>query len=260
MEPMPDTLWVRLIRSRPVAATAAMIAALVAIAGDNVAMPRPAIVLWAWERPEDLRFAGPDFGVAVLAGSVVLAGQTVRVTGRRYPALTLPGQRIVGVVHVEIDRREPLVWSPVQREATIARILGLADNPRFDEIQIDFEVRASERHVLLDVLRAARLGLPAGRKLSMTALASWCDTERWLGSTSVEEVVPMLFRMGPAGENLKRRLSEGGDFADRNCRGSIGIAVDTPPYGLPPGRRVYIFNPHTWNREALDVILGDLSK
>jgi hypothetical protein len=63
---------VRPVRWRPVAATAAMIATLVATAGDNVALPRPAFVLWAWERPEDLRFAGPDFGVAVLAGSIVL--------------------------------------------------------------------------------------------------------------------------------------------------------------------------------------------
>jgi len=237
-----------------------MIAALVALAGDNVALPRPAIVLWAWERPEDLRFAGPDFGVAVLAGSIVLSGEAIRVAGRRYPALTLPEQRIVGVVHVEIDRREPLVWNRLRREATIARILELADNPRFDEIQIDFEVRASERHVLIDVLRAVRARLPAKRELSITALASWCDTERWLGIASVEEVVPMLFRMGPVGENLKRRLAQGGDFADRNCRSSIGVAVDSPPHGVPSRRRVYIFNPRPWNREALDAILGDLSK
>jgi hypothetical protein len=258
MGPMPDTLWVRLIRWRPVAATAAMIAALVTITGDRVAVPRPAIVLWAWKRPEDLRFAGPDFGVAVLAGSILLSGQAIRVTGRRYPALILPEQRIVGVVHVEIDRRERLVWSPAQLEATIARIVGLADNPRFDEIQIDFEVRASERHVLLDVLSAVRATLHAGQELSMTGLASWCDTERWVGSAPVDAIVPMLFRMGLTGESLKRRLAEGGDFADRNCRSSIGVAVDTPPYGLPPGRRVYIFNPHSWNREALDVILRDL--
>ena len=237
-----------------------MIAALVALAGDNVALPRPAIVLWAWERPEDLRFAGPDFGVAVLAGSIVLSGEAIRVAGRRYPALTLPEQRIVGVVHVEIDRREPLVWNRLRREATIARILELADNPRFDEIQIDFEVRASERHVLIDVLRAVRARLPSKRELSITALASWCDTERWLGIASVEEVVPMLFRMGPVGENLKRRLAQGGDFADRNCRSSIGVAVDSPPHGVPSRRRVYIFNPRPWNREALDAILGDLSK
>jgi hypothetical protein len=255
-----DILWVRLIRWRPIAVAMAMITPLVTIAGDHIAVPRPAIVLWAWERPEDLRFAGPDIGVAVLAGSIMLSGQTVSVTGRRYPALTLPGQRIVGVVHVEIDRRKPLVWSPSQREAAAARILELVDNPRFEEIQIDFEVGASERHVLLDVLRAVRLGLPADRKLSMTALASWCDTERWLASAPVEEVVPMLFRMRPAGENLKRRLAAGGDFGERNCRGSLGVAVDTPPYGLPPGRRVYIFNPHSWNREALDVIVGNLGR
>ena len=251
---------VRLVRWRPVAAIAAMMAALIVMAGDSIPVRRSTIVLWAWERPEDLRFSGPDVGVAVLAGSIVLSGEAVRVTGRRYPALTLPGQRIVGVVHVEIDRREPLVWTQVQREATIARILGLADNPRFDEIQIDFEVRASERHVLLDLLRTLRPTLPAGHELSMTALASWCDTERWVGSAPVDYIVPMLFWMGATGENLKRRLAEGGDFADRNCRNSIGVAVDTPPYGLPPGRPVYVFNPHSWNRQALDLILRDLGK
>jgi hypothetical protein len=47
--------------------------------------------------------------------------------------------------------------------------------------------------VLLDVLRAVRATLPAGRELSMTALASWYDTERWLGAAPVDEVVPMLF-------------------------------------------------------------------
>jgi hypothetical protein len=69
--------------------------------------------------------------------------------------------------------------------------------------------------VLLDVLRAVRATLPAGRELSMTALASWCDTERWLGTAPVDEVVPMLFRMGPVGENPKRRLAEGGDSCQR---------------------------------------------
>jgi len=237
-----------------------MLAALIAITGDSVAVPRSRIVLWAWERPEDLRFAGPSFDIAVLAGSIALSGETVAVTGRRYPALVSLGQRIVGVVHVEIDRRQPLVWSPRQREATIARILTLADNPRFAEIQIDFEVRASERQALLDVLHGVRAGLAAERKLSMTALASWCDTERWLASAPVDEIVPMLFRMGPTGENLKRRLAEGGDFAARNCRSGIGVATDTPPDRLPSGRRVYIFSPRPWSPEVLDEIVKDLGR
>jgi hypothetical protein len=249
---------VRPVSWRLVARIAAMIAALVAIAGDGIAVSGPRIVLWAWERPEDLRFAGPGFGIAVLAGSIVLSGETVAVTGRRFPALVLPEQRIVGVVHVEIDRRQRLVWSPLQRAATIARILALADNARFAETQIDFAVRASERPVLLDVLRGVRAGLAPERKLSMTALASWCDTERWLASAPVAEIVPMLFRMGSAGAKLKRQLAAGGDFADQNCRSSIGVAVDEPPSGLPSDRRVYIFSPRPWSRQALDEILRDL--
>jgi len=94
----------------------------------------------------------------------------------------------------------------------------------------------------------------------MTALASWCNTERWLASAPVDEIVPMLFRMGPTGENLKRRLAEGGDFAARNCRNGIGVATDTPPDRLPSGRRVYIFSPRPWSPEALDEIVKELGK
>jgi hypothetical protein len=125
-----DGADIECLRQADPLALVAMITALVAMAGDNVAPPRPGVVLWAWERPEDLGFAGPDVGVSVLAGSIVLSGEAIRVTGRRYPAFTLSEQRIVGVVHVEIDRRERLVWSPVQREAMIAKVLGLAKNPR----------------------------------------------------------------------------------------------------------------------------------
>jgi hypothetical protein len=250
----------RLLSLRAIATTAVAIVTVAAAAGDSAVVPQSRPVLWAWERPEDLRFAGPDFDVAVLAGSIVLSGDLVGVTGRRYPAYVLPKQHVVGVVHVEIDHRRPLVWSPMQRDETIARIRSLTDNERFSEIQIDFEVRASERPVLLDVLHGVHSGLAARRALSMTALASWCDTERWLASAPVGEIVPMLFRMGPPGEDLKRRLATGGDFADRHCRGSVGIAVDTPPNGLPAGRRVYIFNAQSWNREALDGILRNIAK
>ena len=80
----------------------------------------------------------------------------------------------------------------------------------------------------------------------MTALASWCDTETWLDAAAADEIVPMMFRMGPAGEGLRQRLAKGGDFRLARCRSSIGIATDTPPERLPAGRRVWLFNPRPW--------------
>jgi hypothetical protein len=243
----------RWLDSRARAVVAIALATVAASARDSTVEPRP--VLWAWERVEDVRFAGAGIDIAVLAGSIVLSGDLVEATGRRYPAYVLPEQHLVGVVHIEIDRGRALIWGSNQREAVAAHTLALVDASRFREIQIDFEVRASERDVLLDVLRGVRAGLAPDQRLSMTALASWCDTERWLSAAPVDEIVPMLFRMGPAGERLKRRLADGGDFGDQRCRGSIGIATDTPPYGLPRGRRVFIFNPRSWDAAALGEIL-----
>ena len=218
--------------------------------------PLPAPVLWAWERPEDLRFAGPEVTIAVLAGTVWLSARGVSVRPRLQPAVVLASQRVVGVVHVEIDRVSPPDWTVEQRAETAAVVLALLKNPRFVAAQIDFEVRASRRQVLLDVLTDVRAGLPAGHRLSMTALASWCDTETWIEAAPVDEVVPMLFRMGHGGEAIRRRLGDGGDFRQARCRTSIGIATDTPPDGLPAdgwpvGRTVWIFDPRAWTADDL---------
>jgi hypothetical protein len=218
---------------------------LALLAADQPARPTP--ILWAWERPEDLRFAGPDATIAVLAGSITLRGEAVLAAPRRQPALLQPAQKRIAVVHVEIDRHKPLAWTAAQRQAAAAAALAYAADLPAQSVQLDFEVRDSERQVLLDLLGDLRAGLGAEKRLSMTALASWCDTEHWIEAAPVDEIVPMLFRMGPGGTALKRRLAEGGDFRDRRCRSAIGIATDTPPSFLPAGRRLYVFNPHRWN-------------
>ncbi|MFL5255822.1 MAG: hypothetical protein ACJ8AI_23570 [Rhodopila sp.] len=211
----------------------------------------PDLVLWAWERPEYLVFAGPGVGIAVLAGTVTLSGSDARAVPRLQPAYVHPGQRVIGVVHIETDRTRPLPWNTAQRARVASLVLSLLDNPRFAEVQIDFEVRASQRDVLLDLVRDVRAALPPAQHLSMTALASWCDTETWLNNAAADEIVPMLFRMGPAGEPLRQRLASGGDFRLARCRSAVGIATDTPPLNLPPGRRLWLFNPSPWTPAAL---------
>ena len=52
--------------------------------------------------------------------------------------------------------------------------------------------------------------------------------------------------MGPGGEKLRQRLANGGDFRVARCRTAVGIATDTPLSNLPPGRRLWLFDPHSW--------------
>jgi len=234
---------------------APLICALVAAAPAQGAPAAPSrLVVWAWERPEDLRFLPRDVAIAVQTGFVDLVGAGVVARGRRLPLLARPGQVQTAVVHVQIDRRTPLAWSPAQRALAAREVLRLAGAVATPRVQIDFEVALSHRRVLLDLLRDVRAGLAPGTQLSMTALASWCDGEAWLDTAPVDEVAPMLFRMGPGGQEIRARLSRGGDVSDRRCRQAVAISTDAPIGRAPPGRRVYLFSPRPWTAADFNLV------
>jgi len=181
----------------------------------------------------------------VQSGFVELVGDRVVARGRRHP-LRVDRPPAIVLVHVQIDESRRLAWTPELRRWTSAAVLHYATRIAAPMVQIDFEVRASQRQALLEVLTDLRRALPRTTRLSMTALASWCDTETWLDAAPVDEIVPMLFRMGRGDHIIRGRLAKGGDFRHPRCRTALGIATDTPVRRAPPGRRVYLFDPHSW--------------
>ena len=210
-------------------------------------------VIWAWERPERLDALPPGIGIAAVTGFVQLRGNAVAMArGRRFPLVLGAGRpQPIGVVHIEIDQSVPLVWTDTLRGQVVSAALSFALG--FHVVQIDMEVRASQRGALLDVLAGVRAGLAPGTRLSMTALASWCDSEHWLADAPVDEIVPMLFRMGRQGSRLRNKLAAGGDFAEPRCRSAVGVSLDAPLV-VPDDRRVYIFNPRPWDAAALSAL------
>jgi hypothetical protein len=53
----------------------------------------PALVLWAWDRDDDLSFIDTrDTAVAYLAATVILRGETVLLTPRHHPSLRRKGR------------------------------------------------------------------------------------------------------------------------------------------------------------------------
>ena len=227
--------------------------AMIALLNQSTVASRSETVVWAWERPEALQTLPPSYGVAVVSGFIRLRGGAMIVArGRRFPlVLGAEPRQTIGVVHIEIDQTEPLDWTPALQSQVVAAALAFA-RP-FGSVQVDMEVRQSQHGALLDVLNALRSGLAKGTTLSMTALASWCDTEHWLAMAPVDEIVPMMFRMGRDSYRLRARLDAGGDFTEPRCRTAIGISTDAP-VTTPPGRRVYIFNPHSWDPAALQAV------
>lgn len=202
-------------------------------------------MLWAWERPEDLRYLNPSHaGIAFLARTVVLTNSSAIPRRRLQPFQFPPQATLMAVVRLESNRT---ALPPV--EAAVAQILPAAEYPNIRALQIDFDARQSERGWYRALLQALhrKLKIP----ISMTALTSWCQGDPWIRDLPVAEAVPMLFRMGAGGP------WNGQDFSVPLCRASLGLATDELPATTPRGRRLYFFHPRQWTPAAYQGIIGE---
>ncbi len=205
----------------------------------------PHRMAWAWERAEDLRWLPGDAGVAYVATSVWLEGETVALRPRAHPLWLDTATPRVPVVHVDASTRRAPALSAAQRQAIVQQLVQAAATSPSRVVQLDFEARLSQRAFLAAVVRQARRDLPPDVALSMTALASWCAGDSWLDDLPADEVVPMAFRMSRDGPALRERLARDGGFARTRCRDAIGSATDEPLAGLAAPRH-YVFSPRPW--------------
>ena len=214
-------------------------------APDQTLPGAPRVFLWAWERPEDLRFLDTSrYGVAFLAATIHLKDGAVHTEPRRQPLRLAARTQVIPVIRIDTNRA-PLTTQ--QMDAAEQQILHYTARPRALAAQIDFDALQSERGFYRRLLE--RLGRQ--RKLSITALASWCLDDGWITGLPVAEAVPMLFRMGPEARQIRRRLAQGEDFRVAGCRHSTGFSTDEPLAKTVPGRRVYLFHPRPWSAAAV---------
>jgi hypothetical protein len=202
----------------------------------------PPLMLWAWERPSDLRDLPGEAGVAFLALGVHLKTGTIALAPRRQKLLVTPGTPLLAVTRIDASPSElaDLTDDEIRRLAT--SIAGTAALPRVRGVQIDFDATLSQRPLYRRLLHEVRRQLGPEAFVSMTALASWCLHDGWLDGLPVDEVVPMLFRMGE-GERVQQRIRA------PVCRGALGIALDEPvPLSAP---RTYVFNNRPWSAAAI---------
>ena len=218
---------------------------------DENGFPRK--ILWAWERPEDLEFLDPhQFGVAFLAQTLVLKNDAVVFKPRHQPLKVRPETKLIAVTRIESQKTtgSPAALSASQREQLVDLIRRTRDLGNVSAIQVDFDAATSEREFYRQLLTDLRRKLPDSVPLSMTALASFCVGDRWLSGLSVDEAVPMVFRMGADNHTIKLFLANGNDFREPICRKSYGIALDEPlEINFDPARRLYFFSVRPWTKE-----------
>ena len=259
---------------------------------DNT-VPLPPVVFWAWEKPEDLRLLNPNSAaVAFLAKTIYLsppnpassvksaAGFLVRP--RLQPLRVAPETALIAVVRIETSSglqgaahtTAPVApnYSTSQLQDIASQIVELGSFPAVRAVQIDFDATTREHGFYSALLSDVRRKLPDKVPLSITALASWCIGDPWLEQLprgTIQEAVPMLFRMGPDAVNVAKFLHSAQDFPVAACRGSIGVSIDETfsskllngnlP-GMPSAwrqKRIYVFSPRPWTPTGADSILKE---
>jgi len=220
----------------------------------------PGFVLWAWERPEDLTFlTGSRTAVAFLASTIRLERGGAEVFPRRQP-LRVPSETpLVAVVRVERGRERPASPTGGQKAAVVAAAMEAAGLPRVSELQLDWDAVTSERDAYAEVLGELRRRLPH-RRLSITALASWCSGDPWISALPIDDAVPMLFEMGSDGPSIRRALAQGLDFRLPICRSSVGLSTRELPGRLPPERRLWLFHARPWTEAAFGEASREVSR
>jgi hypothetical protein len=215
----------------------------------------PSIVLWAWERPEDLRtLDSKRFAVAFLAQTLTLKGDEVIFNPRHQPLDVSPDTKMMAVTRIESQKitGQRAALSEAQRQKLVSLIMNTSSTGNVTAIQIDFDAASSERDFYRSLLRDLRAKLPDNVPLSMTALASFCAGDRWLNELPVDEAVPMIFRMGADDRTIKNMLAAGDDFREPLCQRSYGVATDEIfEMKSVATRRMYIFNARPWNESSI---------
>ena len=221
----------------------------------------PRIILWAWERSEDLWFIDPrTTGVAFLSRTLTLAGGEINVAPRLQPLRVPEGTWLMAVVRIEVSRRDPPGLSDAQADAAASEIVKAADGRNVKAMQVDFDASVSQRNFYHALLERLRRRLPTDMILSITALASWCMGDPWIKNLPIDEAVPLLFRMGPDWGEAWSIVKHNEAFRVSVCQESAGISTDEPPEIPIPRRRIYIFNPKPWTREQMDLTLKEVGR
>jgi hypothetical protein len=216
----------------------------------------PGKILWAWERPEDLRFLDTNkFGVAFLAQTVLLKNDEVILRPRRQSLQIAPNTYLIAVTRIETDKQsanKPAL-SDDQKEKVISSIKKTLELPNVKAVQIDFDAIVSERNFYRNVVNELKNQLPKKTPLTITALASWCVGDAWFSDFPIDEAVPMAFEMGADDKGIRDFLIGGNDWREQLCRASYGIAVDEPlKVNFKPNRRFFYFKSRAWEKSDLE--------
>lgn len=196
---------------------------------------------------------------AVLVETLRLHADGVERVPRTQPLVLPAAVKLLPVLHVEAADDAPDTLTTGQLDAVVAAFMRHADTAARGAgmLQLDFEAPRRERASYQALVARLRSTLPRELRLSVTALAHWCTESDWLDRLPVDEVVPMLYRLGPDAARWRARWQDGGAGLARRCRGpALGFLTRDPPSAALLARtpRPYWFDESAWTNVSRPVL------
>jgi hypothetical protein len=211
------------------------------------------IYVWAWERPEDLRFLSNiknSNNVVYYAGGIVIKNGQLDIQPRINSLLIAQGARLTPVVRIDnFDKSSVFTDQLLQKIENF--IVTVCQRPDIVGCQVDFDARTSEYISYTKLLNSIKKRLPENVPLSITALVSWCDKFSWLNDTSINFAVPMFYRLGPDKERIQNDNVGSTFMKSPKCQSAVGLSTDEvfPNRKYIKGKDIYLFNPQSWTKE-----------
>ncbi len=231
---------------------------------DEVAKSLSRGIVWVWpasngplpvQHSTSLSLPGPLYReAAVLVESMLIRERHIERSARQQPFPLPANAQLLPVLHVEAASDAPDLITPAQQQVIVQAAVRMAANTRSGLVQLDFEAPKRHRTAYVELVAAIRSALPSQVRLSVTALAHWCTQGDWLDRLAADEVVPMLYRLGPNAENWRAKFMnpKAAGLAQR-CHGyALGFATnDAPPAALLQRVvRPYWFDESAWSNPS----------
>lgn len=204
-------------------------------------------VAWLWDNASVPAWSNAE--VAVVLQHVLLRGDEVLIRPRMRAPTLPPTARVTPVVHVEVSSLRPPRNIEERREDIVIAMRRAAQVSTSGVVQLDMEVRPSQREFYAGLVRDIRAALPQDIKLSVTALAWWCRSDRWVNGLAADEVVPMFFRMGRDSAALRKLVATAPQRLNPRCaRDAAGFSSQEPfdDATVERYRRTYWFDNRRW--------------
>lgn len=226
--------------------------------------PPPRIMLWSWQKIEDLSAIDTSkVGVALLVGRFTVDQNKIALEPRLSQLQLPPGCYREAVARVEMKQMpDESKMEEVSAKLAHSIVSLVLAHSHYEGLQIDFDAKELERPFYVHLLKHLRAQLPPSLTLSMTALASWSQGDPWLRQAiandhlPVDYVVPMFFTMGVGKEQALRLLQENLP-KPFNGHSSIGLsigeaaAISQISSKLNNLDRIYLFCSPGWQHDRI---------